>query len=165
MHTSNFWHKFSKLSPGVTLKIRWRSPKHNQLIIMSECFMHEYLVKIRQSVDILQTSTFWLKSGSLSPAVTLKIRSRSPKPNQLFIMSQYYIHTNLAKIWQPVHEKVCKQKSVTPTPMLTPTPSGSAPTTICPPSLSVGTCFMLKTWWQQTLKNWIWWQSLVLYKL
>ena len=35
VHTSNFCHTFSKLSPGVTLKIRWRSAKHNQLFIMS----------------------------------------------------------------------------------------------------------------------------------
>ena len=77
-------------------------------------------------------STFWLKIGSLSPAVTLKIRSRSPEPNQLFTMSQCYIHANLVKIWQPVHEISCKQESVTPTP------TGSAPKTICPPPLSVG---------------------------
>ena len=46
---------------------------------------------------------FLLKFGSLSPAVTLKIKSRSPKPNQLFIVSQCYIHANLVKIHQPVH--------------------------------------------------------------
>ena len=40
---------------------------------------------------------FCLEFGSLSPAVTLKIRSMSPKPNQLFIMSQFYIHANLVK--------------------------------------------------------------------
>ena len=50
-----------------------------------------------------------LKFGSLSPAVTLKIRSKSPKPNQLFIMSQCYIHANLVKIHPPVHEISCKQ--------------------------------------------------------
>ena len=36
--------------------------------------------------------------------MTLKIRSRSPKHNQLFNMSQFYIHANLVKIWQPVHD-------------------------------------------------------------
>ena len=50
------------------------------------------------SWDTVHTSTFRLKFGSLSPAVTLKIRSRSSKPSQLFIMSQYYIHANLVKI-------------------------------------------------------------------
>ena len=46
---------------------------------------------------MVHTSTFGLKFGRLSPAVTLKIRSRSPKPYQLFIMSQCYIHANLLK--------------------------------------------------------------------
>ena len=46
----------------------------------------------------MHTSPFWLIFGSLKPAVTLKIRSRSPKPNQLFIMSQCYIHANLVRI-------------------------------------------------------------------
>ena len=46
-------NKYSKLSPGVILKIRWRSPKHNQLLIMSWCYMHEYVVKICQSVHNL----------------------------------------------------------------------------------------------------------------
>ena len=92
----------------------------------------------------MHTSTFGLKFGSLSPAVTLKIRSWSPKPNQLFIMSHCYIHANLIKIRQPVHEISCKQESVTPTPTptLMPTPTGSAPKTICPPSPSVGDIHM-----------------------
>ena len=87
------------------------------------------------SWDKVHTSTFGLKFGSLNPAVTLKIRSRSPKPNQLFIMSQCYIHANLVKVHPPVHEISCKQESVTLMPMLTPTPTGSAPKTICPSHL------------------------------
>ena len=90
----------------------------------------------------MHTCTFGLKFGSLSPAVTLKIRSRSPKPNQLFTMSQCYIRANSVKLHLPVHEISCKQKSVTPTltltPTLTPTPTGSAPKTICPPPLRLG---------------------------
>ena len=72
--------------------------------------------------------------------MTLTIRSGSPKPNQLFKMSQCYIHVNLGKIWQSVHEISCKQESVTPTltPTLMPTPTGCTPKTICPPPLSVG---------------------------
>ena len=81
--------------------------------------------------------------GSLSPAVTLKIWSRIPKPNQLFIVSQCYIHANLVKIHPQVHEISCKQESVTltlkPMPTPTQTPSGSAPKTICPPPLQWGT--------------------------
>ena len=68
--------------------------------------------------------------------MTLKIRSRLPKPNQLFIMSQCYIHANLVKIWQSVHEISFKQESVMPTLSLTPTEF--AQKTICPPPLSVG---------------------------
>ena len=90
---------------------------------------------------------FWLKFGSLSPAVTLKIRSRSPKPNQLFIMPQCYSHANKLKIHTTVHEISCKQESVmlmpTPTPTLrptlTPTPTGSAPNTVVTRPLRWGT--------------------------
>ena len=67
--------------------------------------------------------------------MTFKIRSRSPKPNQLFIMSQYYIHANFIKIHLWVHELSCKQESVRLT--LTPMPKGSAPKTMSP-SPSVG---------------------------
>ena len=85
----------------------------------------------------MHTSTFWLKFGSLNPAVTLKIRSRSPKPKQIFIISNCYIRANLVKIHPLVHEISYKQESVTPTPTptLTPTPIGSAQKTICPPPL------------------------------
>ena len=93
------------------------------------------------SWDMVHTSTFGLKFGSLSPAVTLKIRSRSPKPNQLIIMSQCYIHANLVKIHPPVHKISCKQESVTLMPTLTlmPTPTGFTPKTICSTPLWWGT--------------------------
>ena len=78
----------------------------------------------------MHTSTFWLKFGSLSSTVTLK--SRSPKPNQLFIMSQCYIHVNLVKIHPPAQEILCKQEHVMLTLTLMPMPTGSAPKTICP---------------------------------
>ena len=87
------------------------------------------------SWDMVHTSTFGLKFGSLSPTVTLKIRSRSLKPNQLFIMSPCYIHANLVKFHPAAHEISCKQESVTPMP----TPTGSVPKTICPPPLRRGT--------------------------
>ena len=88
--TNTFWLKFGGLTLAVTLKTLSRSLKPIQLFIMSRCYIHANLVKIRQLVsswDIVQTSTLWLKYGSLSPAVTLKNRSWSPKPYQLFIMS------------------------------------------------------------------------------
>ena len=60
----------------------------------------------------MQTSIFWLKIGTLSPAVTLKIKSRSPKADRLFTVSQCYIHANSVKIRQPVHEISCWQETV-----------------------------------------------------
>ena len=60
----------------------------------------------------MQTNTFWLNFGGLSLAVTLKIRSRSPKSIQLFIMSKCYIHANLVEIRQLVHEILCTQAPV-----------------------------------------------------
>ena len=137
---------------------------------MSQCCIHANLVKVhtpvheilckQESVTLTQTPTLTLtptgsapkticpppfqwgtKFGSLSPAVTLKIRSRSPKHNQLFNTPQCYIHANLVKIHTLIHEISCKQERVTltqtQTPTLTPmpTPTGSAPKTICLPPL------------------------------
>ena len=97
----------------VILKIRSRSPKPNQLFMVSRYYIRANLVKIHQPVhEIVQTSTFWLQFGNLSPTVTLKIRSRSLKPNQLFMVSRYYIHANLVKIHQPVHEILCTQENI-----------------------------------------------------
>ena len=132
MHTSTSWLKFGSLSPAVTLKNRSRSPKPNQLFIMSQYYIHANLVEICLPVhEIWCTQALFVLNWQLSPAVTLKIRWGSPKLNQLFIMSQRYIHANLVKIHQPVQEIPCKQESVTPMPM--PTPTGSSPKTICPP--------------------------------
>ena len=110
MQTNTFWLKFGGLSLAVTLKIRSRSPKPIQLFIMSKCYIHANLVKILQLVHkILGTQApFGSNLADLSPAVTLKNRSRSPKPNQLFIMSQCYIHANLVEncqtnSWDMVH--------------------------------------------------------------
>ena len=107
--------------------------KPNQLFIMSQCYIHANLVKICQLVhEVCCTQAlFGLNLAVLSSAMTLKIRSRSPKPNQLFIMYQCYSHANLVRIHLPVHEILCKQESVMPTP------TGSAPKTMSP-SPSVG---------------------------
>ena len=59
--------------------------------------------------EITCKQKLWLNFGGLSLTVTLKIRSRSPKPIQLFIMSKRYIHANLVKICQLVHEILCTQ--------------------------------------------------------
>ena len=138
MHTSTFWFKFGSSSLAVTLKNRSRLLKPNQLFIISHVISMQ--ISLKSAYQFMRYGApkhFWLKFGSLSPAVTLKIRSRSPKPYQLYIMSQRYIHANLVKINTPVHEILCIQESVTQMP--TPTPTGSAPKTICPPPLRWGT--------------------------
>ena len=53
---------------------------------------------------------------SFSTAAILKIRSRSPKSNQFFYMSQLYIPENLVRIQPLVHKILCRQKNVTPVP-------------------------------------------------
>ena len=121
------------------LKNMSRSPKPNHFFVMFQRYIHVqsgWNLPISSS-DMVHTSTFWFKFGSLSPAVTLKIMSGLPKPNQLFIISKCYIHANLIKIHPLVHEISCIQESVTPTLSLMPT--GSAPKTICPPPLWWGT--------------------------
>ena len=104
VYGGNFSHE------AVTLKIRSRSPKSNKLLILSDLYRLANLVTFHPMVhEITYRHTFWLNFGGLSLTVTLKIRSRSPKPIQLFIMSKYYIHANLVKIRQPVHEILCTQ--------------------------------------------------------
>ena len=85
---------------------------------MSQYYIHANVVEICQLVhEIRCTQALFGLNLAVSPAVTMKIRSRSPKPNQLFLMSQRYIRANLVKILPPVHEISCTQESVTPTPM------------------------------------------------
>ena len=62
--------------------------------------------------------------------VTMKIRSKSQKPNQRFIMS----HANPVKLCQLVHDNEisCTQETVTPVP------AGSVPKTICSSPLHHG---------------------------
>ena len=92
----------------------------------------------------MHTSTLGIKFGSLIPSVTLKIRSRSPKPNQLFIMSQCYIHANLVKIHPPVHKISCKQ-SVTLTPNANADANRIRTKNNMSPSPSVGDIIMMCT--------------------
>ena len=52
---------------------------------------------------------------SFYTAMTLKIRSRSPKSVQFFVMSQIYklyIHANLVRIWPLVHKILHRQESI-----------------------------------------------------
>ena len=94
----------------MTLKIRSRSPKLIQLFIMSKCYIRANRVKIRQLVhEILCIQAPFGSNLEVCPSVTLQNRSRSPKPNQLSIMSQCYIHANLVEICRPLHELRCTQ--------------------------------------------------------
>ena len=105
VYGGNFSHE------AVTLKIRSRSPKSNKLLILSDLYRLANLVTFHPMVHEItcRQTLFWLNFGGLCLAVTLKIRSRSPKPIQLFIMSKCYIHANLVKIRQLVHETLCTQ--------------------------------------------------------
>ena len=94
----------------MTLKIRSRSPKSNKLLILSDLYRLANLVTFHPMVhEITCRQKLLANFGGLSLTVTLKIRSRSPKPIQLFIMSKCYIHANLVKIRQLVHEILCTQ--------------------------------------------------------
>ena len=96
----------------VTLKIRSRSQKSNKLLILSDLLACKFgIIPSKGPWDNMQTNTFWLNFGALSLTVTLKIRSRSPKPIQIFIMQiclkfpgwsmRYCAHKHLlAQIWQ-----------------------------------------------------------------
>ena len=55
------------------------------------------------------------------------------KSNQFIVMSQLYIHENLARIQRLVHKILCRRESVMPKPM----PTGFPPKTICSPPLIV----------------------------
>ena len=70
-----------------------------------------------------------LKFALFPSAVTLKIYPMPPKPNQVFIMPQSYIHENLAQIHPLVHEISCIEDSVTA--------RGSAPKTMSRPLIKV----------------------------
>ena len=85
-----------------------------------------------EKTDVLHPWIF-----SFSTAATLKIRSRSPKSYQFFVMSQLYISENLVRIQTLVHKILCRQESVTrmSTQMPTPTPMGSTPKSICLPPM------------------------------
>ena len=58
---------------------------------------------------ILHTSSIWFKFDLFISAVALKIRSRSPKPYQVFIMPQCYIQENFVPINPLVQEISCTQ--------------------------------------------------------
>ena len=76
--------------------------------------------------------------SAFSTAVALKCRLRSPKSNQFFVKFQVYIHENLFRIQPLVHKILCRQESVTTTPI------GSVPKSECPPPHRWGSQLMDK---------------------
>ena len=85
-----------------------------------------------------------------STSVILKIKSRSQKSDQFFVMSQLYIHVNLVKIQPLVHKILRRQESVTPTPKI------STSKSIRPPPVVGGHSFAIKTiqkWDNSTIKS------------
>ena len=91
VYGGNFSHE------AVTLKIRPRSQKSNKLLILSDLYRLANLVTFHPMVHEI-TCRQTLFGLILILAVTLKIRSRSPKAIQHFNMSKCYIHANLVKI-------------------------------------------------------------------
>ena len=79
-----FWSNFDSQSAGVSLKMRSRSPKSNHFFPMSQWCLRARLVKINLSIQEIECRQAHFNIYSLYSVVTLKIRSRSPKSNQIF---------------------------------------------------------------------------------
>ena len=99
---------FQNLSPSVTLKM---GQGHKNLMGQG----HQNLINIAVQVWSKSIHSFWIQcaekplSNNLSPPLTLKMGSRSPKSNQFFFMSQQYSYANLVKIHPFLHEIGCRQ--------------------------------------------------------
>ena len=96
----------------VSLKIRSRSPKSNQLLTIP---MLQY-IKFGQnpsfgSRDRVQTSCVWSKFDFQSAGVTLKMRSRSPKSNHFFPTSNVVYMQVRSKSTYWFRRKECRHGS------------------------------------------------------
>ena len=83
----------------MTLQIRSRSQRPNQISIISKCYIHANFSSnlLMCSGDIEHYITFWSILSVFLSGVTLKIRSRSQKPNQGFNMSMCCFHANFGQ--------------------------------------------------------------------
>ena len=104
IQTPYFGQNLTFQSAPVTLKIRSRSPKSNQPFPSSQQCIYASLVKIHRLVQKITHGNHILDICK-SAAVTLKIRLRSPKFNQLFPYSQQCIYESLVKI-HPLVQKI-----------------------------------------------------------
>ena len=72
---------------------------HNNIVVkVWSKSIHSFMIDFGQTIF-----------KNLSPCVTLKIGSRSPKSNQFFFMSQQYSCASLVKIHPFLHEIGCRQ--------------------------------------------------------
>ena len=83
----------------------------------------------------MQKPSFGLNMTFQSAYLTLKISSRSPKPNQLFPPSQNKKYACLVKI-HLLFQKITNRNKAAQTPAGT--PKGSASKSLCPPCVGAG---------------------------
>ena len=93
----------------LTLKIRPRSPKYNQLFPSYQQCISASFIKICSLVQKIKPGNEI--SHFKKVAVTLKIKSRSPKSNQLFTPSQHCIYASLVKIC-PLVQKITPRNEI-----------------------------------------------------
>ena len=101
-HQSSLFARTKIRSRGY-FKLKIRDKPH--LISVHACFKNE-LALFSEKTDVLLTQT--LKFDVFCSAVTLGVRTRSLKLNQVFIMPQCYIHINMVPICPLVQETAHK---------------------------------------------------------
>ena len=90
----NFSEVFTYLTPPVTLKMRSRSLKSNQLFSLSLWYI----------CVIWRKSIYWFKRYPTYKTMTLKMGSRSSRTLHVLTLSQRYIHSSLMNIHPFVQE-------------------------------------------------------------
>ena len=100
---------FQQSEPSYDFEKGSRSPKSNQFFFMSQQCSCASLVKIHPFLHEIGCRQAILQKSKLSPCVILKMRSRSPKPNQFFSMSQQYRCTSPVKTYPLILEIGCRQ--------------------------------------------------------
>ena len=115
-----------KLSQGHQNLINSMPPSNNALVIVWSKSIHLFGRYRVGKPNLI----------SFHELVTLKMRPRSLKSNQLFPPSQSCIYASLVKI-HPLVQKISRRKEATRTH--TRTRTRSAPKTICPPPSAGGT--------------------------
>ena len=122
---------FYSLNWLVTLKIRSRSPKSNQLLLCHNDTIYQFwsdsIIRFKRYRAETKFCTF------KRVIVTLKIRSRSPKSDHHFSPSKQYICASLVKVHSLVQKITSRNQATRMWKLI-----GSAPKTICPSPLQLG---------------------------